>query len=175
MASIIEHGYELLRVAEFPKNIHILVHFNRLDCVFKSSSYLTETLLDPELGHANESNKTALNKALNIEGDFWDLLESPDNRIRLARFGAAMNGLRNMSSADSILEGSPSAISHGLSGHHLTLDYRTRRVRLGQPPRGLSGCRCWRRGWLTVVGACYSSSAPSFRRSGPRVCCRGCN
>lgn len=170
MASIIEHGYELL--TGFSKTVHILMGFNSLDSVLKGSSYLTETLLDPELGHANEPNRTALNKALNIEGDF---LESPDNRIRLARFGAAMNGLRNMSSADSILEGSPPEIPRGFSGHHLTSDYLTCRIRLGQPPRGLSGCRCWRRGWLAVVGARYASSASSFRRPGSRVCCRGCN
>ena len=173
MASILEHGYEL--PTGFSKTIHILVVFNSLDSLFKSSSYLTETLLDPELGHANEPNRTALNKALNIEGDFWNFLESPDNRIRLARFGAAMNGLRNMSSADSILEGSLSDVPRGFLGDHLTLDYRDYRVRLGQPPRGLAGRRCWRWGWLAVVGARNTSSASSFHCSGSRVSCRGCN
>lgn len=173
MASVIEHGYELLTV--FAKGIHVLVFFDSLDYVFKSSSYLTETLLDPELGHANEPNKTALNKALGIEGDFWDLLESADNRVRLARFGAAMNGLRNMSSADSILEGPRLDIPRGFSDHHLTLDYRTCRIRLGQASRGLAGSRRWRRGWLAVVSARYTSSASSFHRPGPRICRRGCN
>ena len=82
------------------------MRFCSLDEGFKSSSYLTETLLDPELGHANETNKTAFNKALNTEEDFWSWLEGPDNRLRLARFGAAMNGLGNMTPAESILEGS---------------------------------------------------------------------
>ncbi|KAI9463926.1 S-adenosyl-L-methionine-dependent methyltransferase [Russula earlei] len=76
-----------------------------LDEGFKISSYLPETLLDPELGHAYESNKTAMNKALNVEGDFWSWLEGPDNRLRLARFGAAMNGLKNMTPVDAILQG----------------------------------------------------------------------
>jgi hypothetical protein len=67
---------------------------------------LTETLLDPEIGHASEVNKTAFNKALNVNEDFWIWLESPDNRLRLARFGAAMNGLGNMAPKDAILEGS---------------------------------------------------------------------
>ncbi|KAF8467031.1 S-adenosyl-L-methionine-dependent methyltransferase, partial [Russula ochroleuca] len=66
-----------------------------LDEGFKSSSYLTETLLDPELEHAYESNKTAFNKARNL----------PDNKLRFARFGAAMNGLENASPTNSILEG----------------------------------------------------------------------
>ena len=80
--------------------------FYSLDESFKASSYLPETLLDPELGHAYESNKTALNRAFNTDVDFWSWIESPNNRLRLARFGAAMNGAKNMTSADTILEGS---------------------------------------------------------------------
>ncbi|KAF8498104.1 S-adenosyl-L-methionine-dependent methyltransferase [Russula emetica] len=86
-------------------NIYILICFYRLDEGFKSSSYLTETLLDPELGHAYESNKTAFNKAHKVKEDMWTWLERPDNRLRLARFGAGMNGLKNISPANSILEG----------------------------------------------------------------------
>ena len=72
---------------------------------FKSSSYLTETLLDPELGHAYEPNRTAFNKAHNVEEEMWSWLERPDNRLRLARFGAAMNGLKNATPANVVLEG----------------------------------------------------------------------
>jgi hypothetical protein len=35
----------------------------------------------------------------------WSWFEGPDNRLRLARFGAAMEGLRNMSREDAILDG----------------------------------------------------------------------
>ncbi len=66
---------------------------NSLDEGFKSSSYLTETLLDPELGHSYESNKTAFNKAHNTKEDLWTWFEAPGNRLRLARFGTAMNGV----------------------------------------------------------------------------------
>jgi hypothetical protein len=76
-----------------------------LDEAFKGSSYQTETLLDPEFGHASEPTKTTLNKALGYKGDFWSWLEGPDNRLRLARFGAAMTGLRNMRPEDAILDG----------------------------------------------------------------------
>ena len=72
---------------------------------FKTSSYLTETLLDPELGHAYESNKAAFNKALNVEEDPWGWLERPENRLCLTRFGAAMDGLKNATPANAILEG----------------------------------------------------------------------
>ena len=82
------------------------MRFYSLDEGFKCSSYLTETLLDPQLGHAYESNKTAFNKTFNVEEDMWTWYETPDNRLRLARFGAGMSGVKNMSSPDAILAGS---------------------------------------------------------------------
>ena len=36
----------------------------------------------------------------------WSWLERPDNRLRLARFGAAMNGVKNATPPTAILEGS---------------------------------------------------------------------
>jgi hypothetical protein len=78
----------------------------RLDEGFKVSSYLTETLLDPEFGHAYESNKTAFNKAYNVKEDMWAWHEAPGNKLSLTRLGAAMNGLKNMTPVESILEGS---------------------------------------------------------------------
>ncbi|KAH9012305.1 S-adenosyl-L-methionine-dependent methyltransferase [Lactarius hengduanensis] len=76
-----------------------------LDDVFKSSSYLTETLLDPEFGHATEPTKTALNKAFGFEGDMWDWIERPNNRLRHARFDDAMINMTNMTPEHAILEG----------------------------------------------------------------------
>jgi hypothetical protein len=168
ITSIIEHGYELFTLLQDLD----LMRFS-LDDAFKSSSYLIETLFDTELGHANEANKTALNKARNIEGDFWGWLERPDNRLRLARFGSAMNGLRSMSSSDAILEGS--VMLRGFASDHLTSSYRTGRVCLGKSPRGLAGCRCRRRRWPAVVDTRYPSTASSLRCPGPRVCRRGCS
>jgi hypothetical protein len=101
--------YELFTLPPLQRSI--LMRFCSLDEGFKSSSYLTETLLDPELGHASETNKTAFNKALNTEKDFWSWLEGPDNRLRLARFSAAMNGLGNMTPPEHILEGLVTAAS----------------------------------------------------------------
>jgi len=107
------------------------MHFCSLDEGFKASSYLTETLLDPEIGHASAVNKTAFNKAHNVDEDFWSWLDRPDNRLRHARFGAAMNGLGNMVSKDAILEGS--VMLRGFADHHhLTFKYRPGRVRLGK-------------------------------------------
>jgi len=104
ITSIIGHLYDILIGLSY--SIHILIYFYRLDEGFKSSSYLTETLLDPELGHAYESNKTAFNKAHNVKEDMWTWLERPDNSLRLAQVGAGMTSLKNTSPVDSILEGS---------------------------------------------------------------------
>ena len=47
----------------------------------------------------------------------WSWFEGSDNRLRLARFGAAMAGLRNMTREDAILDGlSP----HATVDHRLT-------------------------------------------------------
>ena len=127
-----------------------------LDEGFKSSGYLAETILDPELGHSSEANKTAFSKAHNTDDDMWSWLERPDNRLRLTRFGAAMDGVKNMS-VDAILEGSVNL--RGFPDDHLISRHRTRRVRLGKPPRGLTGRRCRRWRWLAVVDARYASTA----------------
>ena len=76
-----------------------------LDEGFKTSSYLTETLLDPEFGHAYESNKAAFNKTYNVKEDLWTWFEAPSNKLRLTRFGSAMNGAKNMCPVEAILEG----------------------------------------------------------------------
>ena len=77
----------------------------RADEGFKSSSYLTETLLDPEIGRVNEANKAAFGKAYNTEEDIWSWLERPDKRLRLLRFGAAMTSV-DATTSNAILEGS---------------------------------------------------------------------
>ena len=87
------------------------MRFYSLDMGFKTSGYLTETLLDPEFGHAYEANKTAFNKAYNVNEDKWSWLERPENKLRIFRFGAAMNGLKNVMPANAILEGSVTLFS----------------------------------------------------------------
>ena len=112
---------------------------------------MTETLLDPEFGHSTEPTKTALNKALGIEGDMWNWLEGPDNRYRLARFSAAMTGLRNMTPEYALLDGllllcrSPPDLMDQIH-----------RVWMGKVPSWLTSSRCWRRRWLAVINTCSS-------------------
>ena len=103
ITSLIDHMYELL--TKLSNRFQILMRFYSLDEGFKSSSYIPETLLDPELGHAYESNKAAFNKAYNVKEDMWIWAETPENKSRLVRFGAAHNGLKNMTPPETILEG----------------------------------------------------------------------
>ncbi|KAH9988258.1 O-methyltransferase [Russula compacta] len=111
LSSVLDTGKPVEELLASPESKHIgtlgmtSIIEHVLDEGFKCSSYLTETILDPEFAHASEPTKCALNKAFNIKGDMWDWFEGPDNRLRLARFGAAMTGLSNMSSAAAILEG----------------------------------------------------------------------
>jgi len=122
-----------------------------LDEVFKSSSYLTETLLDPELGHASEPTKTALNKTFSFEGDMWSWFEESDNKLRLARFGAAMASVANMTPPEAILEGLPFVFVDHRSQPDLI--HRTQRIFMGDAPFRLPSCRRRRRRWLAVFNA----------------------
>ncbi|KAF8262641.1 S-adenosyl-L-methionine-dependent methyltransferase [Lactarius quietus] len=111
LSTVLDTGKPVEELVSNPESKHIgtfgltsiIEHI--LDEAFKSSAYQMETLLDPEFGHAHEPTKTALNKALGIEGDMWSWFEGSDNRLRLARFGAAMAGVKNMSQEDAILDG----------------------------------------------------------------------
>jgi len=111
LSSILDTGKSVEELLANPESKHIgtpgitSIIEAVLDEGFKSSSYLPETLLDPELGHAFQPNKTAFNKAFNAKEDFWSWIEGPNNRQRLTRFGAAMNGMKNMTSLDAILRG----------------------------------------------------------------------
>jgi hypothetical protein len=163
MASLIEHAYGLSTGSS--TLFKFLMCFCSLDEGFKSSSYLTETLLDPEFGHASEANKSAFSKAFNVEVGLWSWLERPDNRLRLARFGAAMNGLKNVTPRDTIIGGS--VMLQSFVNRHLTSKYQIGRVRLGKAPRGLTGCRRWRWRGRAVVDACHPFPTPLLRCPGP--------
>jgi len=95
-----------------------LLPFHSLDEGFKGTGYLTESLLDPELGHAYAANRTAFNKTHDVKEDLWTWFEAPDNRLRLARFGAGMNGVKDMTPSEAILEGSVTLGSFCIPSHH---------------------------------------------------------
>jgi hypothetical protein len=113
---------------------YILMPAHSLDEGFKHSAYLPEALLDPDFAHADEANKTALNKAFGFEGDIWSWFEAPENRFRLVRFGAAMSGLKNMSSPNAILEGAVMLCS--FSERFLTRNMKLEGYSWGKLPEG---------------------------------------
>jgi len=76
-----------------------------LDEGFKTSSYMTETLLDPQTGHASDANNAAFNKAYNTDKVIWHWWELPENKLRIARFGAGMGSVSRMSPPEALLEG----------------------------------------------------------------------
>jgi len=110
LSSVLDSGNSVEEILANPEAKHIgtlgissyIEHV--LDEGLKTASYLPETLIDPEFGHAYQPTKASLNKALNFEGDFFSWLEAPNNRLQLARFGSGMNGLKNMTSHDTILK-----------------------------------------------------------------------
>jgi hypothetical protein len=131
ITSYIEHTYELL--IRLSNRFQPLMRFYSLDMGFKSSCYLTETLLDPEFAHAHEPNKATFNKAYNVKEDAWSWIERPENKLHLVRFGAAMNGLTNATPANAILKGSVTfCCIHCTPSSHLQ-NIKFCRVRLGTP------------------------------------------
>ncbi|KAF8259745.1 S-adenosyl-L-methionine-dependent methyltransferase [Lactarius quietus] len=93
LSTVLDTGKPVEELISNPESKHIgtpgitsWIEHN-LDVVFKSSSYLTETLLDPEFGHATEPTKTALNKA-----------------IAPCQIRAAMAGVRSIT-RDALLDG----------------------------------------------------------------------
>ena len=151
MTSMMEVLYEL--PTGHPHDFLILVHSNSGDEAFKSAGHLPEFLLDPDLGHAYEPNKTAFNRAHDTKDVMWSWLEHPDNKSHLVRFGAAMNGLKNMVSENAILEGLVTLRSI----HHIPLSHfkntEFHRIPLGAPSSRFAGCRCRRRRWIAILYA----------------------
>ncbi len=167
MTSFLQHLYEL--PTRFSYGINILMGFRRLDEGFKTSSYVTETLLDPQTGHASDANKAAFNKAYNTDKVIWHWWELPENRIRIERFGAGMGSVSRMSPPEALLEGAVMwpRIS---ADHSLTSRFPNGRVRLGKSPTGLDSRRCRRRRRRAVVNARYASPAPSLHCPRPPIC-----
>jgi hypothetical protein len=73
----------------------------------------------------------------------WGWLERPDNRWRLARFGAAMNGLKNATPANAVLEGLVTVL-HLLHAIISPLNYRFL--------QGTAGSTSRRARWLSMSG-----------------------
>ncbi|EMD33481.1 hypothetical protein CERSUDRAFT_87325 [Gelatoporia subvermispora B] len=72
---------------------------------FKGAGYILEHLTDPETAFEDGVERTPMMRAFGSATDVWTWFERPDNELRFRRFGAAMNGVNNMQSPESILKG----------------------------------------------------------------------
>ena len=86
----------------------------------------------------------ASSKAHNVKEEVWAWFEAPDNRLRLSRFGAAMNGVKNMTPPEAILEGSLTLCSFLYTSSPL-VDIKLWWNTPGRAPRGFADRRHWRR------------------------------
>ena len=83
----------------------------------KAAAYLQEALLDSKIAKSQEPNETAFNLAFSTNLPEWEWFEQKGNEHRLLRFGIAMEGTKQATPLNAILEGmclhlQPSAESH---------------------------------------------------------------
>ncbi|VDB95385.1 unnamed protein product [Peniophora sp. CBMAI 1063] len=106
----------------------------------KSTSYLTETVLDPVSGHANDITDLAFNRAFpDVKGTVWNFYDMEEQQYRRNRFAMTMEGSKHMSPAEAIVEGvdwtapGPDAlvvdVGGGVGAQSLTLSNKFQRLR----------------------------------------------
>lgn len=75
------------------------------DDIFKSSSCLTDMLLDPKLANSDEPTQTPFNLAFQTSLGIFPWFELPENAQRLQRFGLGMEGGKAMFNPKAVLQG----------------------------------------------------------------------
>ncbi|KAI5123841.1 hypothetical protein M0805_009133 [Coniferiporia weirii] len=78
---------------------HFTIH------AFKSSAYLTDSLMDPEYVDSFEVDKTAFNVAFGTDLPIWAWFEKPENKHHLQIFSLAMEGGTKLIPQDAVLKG----------------------------------------------------------------------
>lgn len=71
----------------------------------KAMACLTETLLDSKFAMSDEPSETALNTAFHTDRNFFEWLEAKGNEHRLRRFGMTMEGFKQITPPNAIVEG----------------------------------------------------------------------
>ena len=77
----------------------------RADEGSKCSSYLYESISDPEFALSGEPGHCSLAKAFNYDKALWDFYEEPSQKHRLYRFGVAMEGVKRFEPPDLAVDG----------------------------------------------------------------------
>ena len=78
---------------------------SRADEGSKCSSYLYESISDPEFAMSGEPGHCSLAKAFNYDKALWDFYEEPSQKHRLYRFGVAMEGVKRFEPPDLAVDG----------------------------------------------------------------------
>ncbi|EKM60006.1 uncharacterized protein PHACADRAFT_250851 [Phanerochaete carnosa HHB-10118-sp] len=71
----------------------------------KAAAYLQDVLLDPKTAKSQEPNEIALNLAFRMNLPIWEWFEQKGNEHRKVRFSLAMEGSRQVSPLNAILDG----------------------------------------------------------------------
>lgn len=59
----------------------------------KASAYLPDALVDSDMAHSGEANRTAFNLAMQTDLSYFSWLERPENAYQRKRFGRAMTSM----------------------------------------------------------------------------------
>jgi len=115
ISSVLDTGKPIEEILVFqtpsPKKKHVgthgitaaVGHFS--DEAMKCLSYLSEAIMDPVSGHANDVRDVAYNRAFRRKDVIWDLFDEPGQEYRVSRFGSAMDGTKNMAPPNAACEG----------------------------------------------------------------------
>ncbi|KAF5387586.1 hypothetical protein D9757_006612 [Collybiopsis confluens] len=113
ISALLDSRKSVAQLLAYPEDRHrdtsgiaaVLSHFT--DESFKSSAYLTESLVDPNFAFADDPNHTAFNLAFQTHLPIFPWYELPENHLRLSTFSYAMEGGNNMLRPDSIIQDFP--------------------------------------------------------------------
>ncbi|KLO06792.1 hypothetical protein SCHPADRAFT_677279 [Schizopora paradoxa] len=101
LSSLLDKGQPVEDLRESPENMYkmpqaaILAVMSFLaDDALKSSAFLLEALTDPQRSFSGEAKDSSFSMALNCDKSYWDFIQQPDQKARLARLGIAMDGTR---------------------------------------------------------------------------------
>ncbi|VDB92390.1 unnamed protein product [Peniophora sp. CBMAI 1063] len=148
LSSLLNTGNTVQAILEKPEKKHdgslgVAAAIGHLtDEAMKAVSHLTEAVLDPVSGHANDITNLAFNRAFpSAKGlTIWNFFDADGQEYRRNRFGMAMEGSKNMSPAEAIVEGvdwtGPGAdalvvdVGGGVGAQSLTLSKKYEQLRL---------------------------------------------
>lgn len=75
------------------------------DVDYKGAGCILEHLTNPGSAFEDDPKYSPMMSAFGEEKGLWEWLEQPSNKMRLHRFGVAMDGINNMQPPDAILDG----------------------------------------------------------------------